>query len=192
MRAQLLLPLALAAAGCATSSVTLLPGEGQDGTGAVAVLDASGNEVVLDRPLTSGTLSRGPARVREVKSLKPAYNQLLGSLPPASARFTLNFITGTATITPESRPTLDLIRREVAARPGAEVEVVGHTDTVGAEEDNDRLSEQRAGEVVKELIAEGFPADLLRATGRGERDLKVATADNMENEQNRRVEVVVR
>ena len=99
---------------------------------------------------------------------------------------------GTTQITEASRPTLDAIRKEVAARPGAVVDVVGHTDTVGSEQDNDVLSQQRAAEVVRALVAEGFPQDLLSAVGRGERELLVKTGDNIANEENRRVEVVVR
>lgn len=191
MKAAAAALLALAAAGCATSSVTLLPGEDGQAVGSLAVLE-TGGEVVLDRPLTAGTLSSGPARVRTVKAVKPAHAQLIGSLPPAPARFILTFVQGTAQITEASRPTLDSIRKEIAARPGAAVEVVGHTDTVGSEDDNDRLSQQRAAEVVKVLLAEGFDQDLLSAVGRGERELAVPTVDNVANEQNRRVEVVVR
>lgn len=191
MKAAAAALLALAATGCATSSVTLLPGEDGHAVGSIAVLE-TGQEVVLDRPLTAGTLSNGPARVRTVRAVKPAHTQLIGSLPPAPARFILTFVQGTAQITEASRPTLDSIRKEIAARPGAAVEVVGHTDTVGSEEDNDRLSQQRAAEVVKVLLAEGFDQDLLSAVGRGERELAIPTVDNVANEQNRRVEVVVR
>jgi outer membrane protein OmpA-like peptidoglycan-associated protein len=191
MRVAAIVLLALAATGCATSSVTLLPGEDGHAVGSIAVLETN-QEVVLDQPLTAGSLSNGPARVRTIKAVKPAYAQLLGSLPPAPARFILTFVQGTAQITEASRPTLDSIRKEIAARPGAAVEVVGHTDTVGSEEDNDRLSQQRAAEVVNVLRAEGFDQDLLSAVGRGERELAVPTVDNVANEQNRRVEVVVR
>lgn len=183
--------IAVAATGCATSSVTLLPGEAGQSVGSIAVLETN-REVVLDQPLTAGTLSNGPARVRTVKAVKPAHAQLIGSLPPAPSRFILTFVQGTTQITEASRPTLDSIRKEIAARPGAAVEVVGHTDTVGSEEDNDRLSQQRAAEVVNVLLAEGFASDLLSAVGRGERELAVPTLDNIANEQNRRVEVVVR
>ena len=178
--------------GCATSSVTLLADDGSQQSGALAVLEPDGNEVVLNKPMTAGKLSSGDTKVRLVKELKPAYQQLVGGLPAAPAHFTLNFIQGTTEVTAASRPVLDLIRKEVASRPGAAVEIVGHTDTVGSEGDNDRLSQRRAAEVVKVLVAEGFAEDLLSAVGRGERELKVRTADNVANEANRRVEVVVR
>jgi len=87
---------------------------------------------------------------------------------------------------------LDQIRADVAIRPGAEAQVTGHTDTVGSEEDNDRLSMQRAQQVLSVLVSEGFPPGALSAVGRGERELAVETADDVANAQNRRVEVIVR
>ncbi len=184
--------LALALAGCATSSVTLFENEGGHATGSVAVLGPNGEETVLDRPMTAGALSAGGAKVHTVKKVKPAYRQLLGDLPRAPSRFTLYFDQGTTRITDASRPTLAKVRTEVASRAGAAVEVVGHTDTVGSGDDNDRLSQRRAEEIVRLLVSEGFDADALSATGRGERELLVTTADNTANAENRRVEIVVR
>lgn len=192
MKSSWAIALSVALAGCATSSVTLLPNEGGQSTGSVAVIGKGGQEVVLDRPMTSGNLSGGTARVRTVSEVKPAYQQLLTALPPPPSRYTLNFVQGTTQIIEASRPTLEAIRREVASRPGAVVDVVGHTDSVGSERDNDLLSQQRAAEVVRVLVSEGFPQDLLSAVGRGERELLVKTGDNVANEANRRVEVVVR
>lgn len=184
--------LAIALAGCAHSSVTLFENEGGAATGSVAVLSDKGGETVLDRPMTAGSLSASGAKVRDVKKVKPAYTALLGNLPKAPSRFTLYFDQGTTNLTAASRPLLGKVRQEVAARPGAAVEVVGHTDTVGSDDDNDRLSQRRAEEIVRVLAAEGFDPDSLSATGRGERDLLVKTADNVANGDNRRVEIVVR
>ena len=59
--------------------------------------------------------------------------------------------------------------------------MTGHTDTVGSEEDNDRLSMQRAEEVLGWLAAQGFDRSIMSAVGRGERELKEPTADNVSN-----------
>ena len=87
---------------------------------------------------------------------------------------------------------LEDIRAEVAKRPGADVQVTGHTDTVGSEGDNDLLSRKRAEEVLGFLASKGFPRTMMSAVGRGERELKVPTADNVSSAINRRVEVIVR
>lgn len=183
---------ALLLTGCATSSVTLFDNDGGADTGSVAVLGPNGEETVLDTPMTSGTLTNARAKVRPVKKVKAAHQQLLAGLPRAPARFTLYFDQGTTSLTAASRPTLGKVRLEVASRPGAAVEVVGHTDTVGSGADNDRLSERRAQEISRVLASEGFDPDSLTATGRGERELLVPTADNVSNGDNRRVEIVVR
>jgi outer membrane protein OmpA-like peptidoglycan-associated protein len=189
---RLALGAALLLAGCARDSVLLLPNEDGRATGAVAVIDEKrGREVVVDRPLTQASLTGGGAQ-HSVKTLKKSYAELLGTLPPGATAFILNFPQGSTALTPESRPVLDSIRQEIARRPGAEVQVTGHTDTVDTQERNDRLSLDRAQAVVRLLIADGFPADILSAVGRGEREPLVPTADNVSNEANRRVEVIVR
>jgi outer membrane protein OmpA-like peptidoglycan-associated protein len=70
--------------------------------------------------------------------------------------------------------------------------VIGHTDTVGGVEDNDELSLQRAERVKADLVAQGIPADRIRAAGRGEREPVVPTVDNVDEPRNRRVEINVR
>ena len=177
---------------CATPKALLLPGEDGHPVGALAVLDAKGGEQVMDQPLRSARMSRGGTKLRTATKVKPAYQQLIDALPPPAKSFTLYFVDGTTTLLPSSRPVLDQIRAEMAARSGAEVQVTGHTDTVGSDDDNDRLSQQRADEVMGELIAEGFPRDALSAVGRGEREPAVNTGDNVASVANRRVEVIVR
>jgi outer membrane protein OmpA-like peptidoglycan-associated protein len=191
VKAALALGAAVALGGCATGSVVLLPSEGGADTGALAVIDDRGREVLVDRPLTSAALGTS-SRPQPVRKLKASYSRLLTSLPPGAIGFVLNFPQGSTQLTPDSRPVLDTIRQEVARRPGAEVQVTGHTDTVDSAERNDRLSQERAEAVMALLIAEGFPADILTAVGRGERELLVPTADNVPNDSNRRVEVIVR
>jgi len=117
---------------------------------------------------------------------------LLTSLPPPAKSFVLYFDLGTATPTPASQAVLTALRAEIASRSGPQVEVTGHTDTVGSEADNDRLSQQRAEEVLNWLAGQGFDRSLMSAVGRGERELKEPTMDNISNAANRRVEVIVR
>ncbi|MBK8318333.1 MAG: OmpA family protein [Betaproteobacteria bacterium] len=57
--------------------------------------------------------------------------------------------------------------------------VIGHTDTVGAGELNDRLAETRAKTMQAELVRLGIDPESIKASGRGERDLKVQTPDEV-------------
>ena len=184
----------LALAGCAHSSMVLLPDE-DGGHGEVSIRKANGSGATLvNEPNTRTTLdgSRPTTRPLGAKGLTPDEASLVSALPPPPKSFTLYFLEGTTEMTPESVPVLDELRSEIARRPGAEVQVTGHTDTVGSDADNDALSLKRAREILNLLATKGFDRSVMRAVGRGERELKVPTADNVSSPINRRVEVIVR
>ena len=69
--------------------------------------------------------------------------------------------------------------------------IIGHTDSVGKDEANQKLSEGRANEVMKDLIERGIAADRIEAEGRGETQ-PIDTNDTEEGRQNnRRVEIEI-
>jgi len=190
-----LIAAALALAGCAHSSVVLLPEEdGGHGEIALRSKDGKGAETVMSEANSRATLGGAQPSIRPLgaNGLKPNEAALLASLPPPAKSFTLYFHEGTTEIAPESAGMLEQIRAEVAKRPGAEVQVTGHTDTVGSDADNDLLSRKRAEEIVNWLATKGFDRGMMSAVGRGERELKERTADNVASAANRRVEVLVR
>ena len=83
---------------------------------------------------------------------------------------------------------LDELRR----RPSPDILVIGHTDRVGNDAENDQLSLQRAERVRESFVAQGIAAERIRAAGRGEREPIVPTADGVDEPRNRRVEINVR
>jgi len=186
---------AFALAGCAHSSVVLLPDE-DGGHGEIGIRQArgQGGETVMRDANSRATLSGGQPTIQPLgaKGLKPTEAALLASLPPPPRSFTLYFLEGTTQIAAESAGMLEQIHAEVARRPGAEVQVTGHTDTVGSNADNDVLSRKRAEEIVNWLATKGFDRRMMSSVGRGERELKQHTADNVASAANRRVEVLVR
>jgi len=70
--------------------------------------------------------------------------------------------------------------------------VIGHTDTVGSLDFNDKLSRARADRMRELLIERGLPGERIQAAGRGKRELLVPTEDNVSEPKNRRVEINVR
>jgi outer membrane protein OmpA-like peptidoglycan-associated protein len=70
--------------------------------------------------------------------------------------------------------------------------VIGHTDRVGSVEHNDALSKKRAELVSGALTSAGIPAAQIEVAGRGEREPVVATADEVAEPRNRRVEISIR
>jgi outer membrane protein OmpA-like peptidoglycan-associated protein len=71
----------------------------------------------------------------------------------------------------------------------ASILVTGHTDTVGSNRYNDRLSMRRANAVKDELVRQGIGAGQITATGKGETELLVQTGDNVKEPQNRRATI---
>jgi outer membrane protein OmpA-like peptidoglycan-associated protein len=79
----------------------------------------------------------------------------------------VTFATGTARLTPASRPALDKAAETIAVNASIRIEVGGHTDNVGRPANNLRLSQQRAEAVRAYLITKGVKADRLVAKGFG-------------------------
>jgi outer membrane protein OmpA-like peptidoglycan-associated protein len=75
--------------------------------------------------------------------------------------------------------------------PGSTVNIVGYTDSVGSNDNNLRLSEQRAQSVRAYLVSQGVDSSKLLAVGRGE-DQPIASNDTPEGRaNNRRVELII-
>jgi outer membrane protein OmpA-like peptidoglycan-associated protein len=101
------------------------------------------------------------------------------------------FDTGSYTLRPAAREKLAKVSGILLAYPGLKLQVEGHTDSVGSDEFNQRLSEQRAGVVRDYLVAQGVAADAITAAGFG-KTRPIASNDTAEGrQQNRRVEIVV-
>lgn len=83
------------------------------------------------------------------------------------------FVFGKADLTPQGEATLNEFLRSLANTSFNGILIVGHTDPIGSERYNQRLSERRADAVARHLTTHGVPRDRAIAQGRGERELKV-------------------
>ncbi|HYR84641.1 MAG TPA: OmpA family protein [Terriglobia bacterium] len=101
------------------------------------------------------------------------------------------FDTGKYTLKPGAREKLAKISGIVLAHPGLKLEVEGHTDSVGGEEYNQKLSEQRASSVRDFLISQGVSSTLITARGFGKAQPVASNDTPSGRQQNRRVEMVV-
>jgi outer membrane protein OmpA-like peptidoglycan-associated protein len=101
------------------------------------------------------------------------------------------FDTGSFTLKPAAREKLAKVSGILLAHPGLTMQIEGHTDSVGSDGFNVRLSEQRAGSVRDFLGEQGVSPSSITAQGFGKAE-PVATNDTAEGRQrNRRVEIVV-
>ena len=116
--------------------------------------------------------------------------------PPAAAlperNFVVYFATNSSTLSPAARYTVQQSAAAVKQVYAARISVTGHTDTVGKQQYNQRLSERRAAAVRAELLNQGIPANQIDASGVGESDVAVPTADGVNEPRNRCVVITER
>jgi outer membrane protein OmpA-like peptidoglycan-associated protein len=203
-RAAWVLAVALLCVGCAKAPrvaqpatrddlYVLLPGA--DGKVGALIVTHQGQERVLDSAHAAARI-RTPGTVEAVTSSDEEARRLfaaaLRAQPPRPSSFVLYFLHDSDEFTPESKQVVEGLLNEISRRPAPEVVVIGHTDTMGTDEYNDRLSMQRAERVRLRLIELGITADRILAAGRGKRELLVPTGDQVAEPKNRRVEIVVK
>jgi outer membrane protein OmpA-like peptidoglycan-associated protein len=159
------------------------------------VIRSASGETVLDRPYAGADVtSKGNVTLNQTDAaqVRERFGAALDAQPPRPVSFLVYFITNSDELTPESRKTFDQIKAELVKRPVPDIIVIGHTDRVGTIEYNDKLSLARARTVRAALVAAGISGERIQEAGRGEREPLVATADEVAEPKNRRVEINVR
>jgi outer membrane protein OmpA-like peptidoglycan-associated protein len=100
------------------------------------------------------------------------------------------FDTNQSTLKASAHGTLDRLAMALRENSGRKVLIEGHTDNVGSDETNQRLSERRAQAVQSALTERGVAREQIAAIGKGESS-PVASNDNADGRQsNRRVELI--
>lgn len=173
--------------------VVLVPGA--DGkVGAVSVKSAQG-ETVINNAYASATATGNAAPVTgssSVAEVQQTFGDTVKARPQPPVSYTLYFLEGSDQYTAESQKTVETVLAELARRPAAEIAMIGHTDRVGAVDYNDKLSLQRAERVRADFLKRGVAERAISVAGRGEREPLVATADEVAEARNRRVEINIR
>jgi len=95
------------------------------------------------------------------------------------------------TLKPGAREKLAKVAGILLAYPGLKVQLEGHTDSVGSDEYNLKLSDERAGAVRGYLLAQGVSTANLTAVGLGKASPVASNETAAGRQQNRRVEMVV-
>ncbi len=84
---------------------------------------------------------------------------------------------------------LDAVAEEVRKNPPSQISVVGHADTSGPTQYNDRLAFKRATVVREALVSRGVAEGIISIDGRGEHELLVPTPDDIREPANRRANI---
>jgi outer membrane protein OmpA-like peptidoglycan-associated protein len=153
-------------------------------------LDAQSAELSkseLARKAAEERASAAIASLKELAQVKEEANRTVVTLSGA-----VLFKTGESTLLPLARNALAEVATALKELEDSQVVVIkGHTDSNGADDMNQRLSQARAEAVRNYLLSEGVRASALRAVGKGEGE---PIADNKSAEgraNNRRVEIVI-
>ena len=200
MRYLLVVAAAFIAAGCAcapgvTPALFVVVPAADGHIGKIVVQANGGESRTIDtaygaqRVRADGTVEASTLSAAEVSA---TFGTTMAALPGRPTSYTLYFLEGKDELTPDSKVELDKVFSELSRRPLPDIVVIGHTDTVGGLEYNDRLSRARADRLREMLVDLGIPPDRITAAGRGKRELLVPTEDNVSEARNRRVEINVR
>ena len=100
----------------------------------------------------------------------------------------INFETGKADLKPESNEELDRLVSLLEGNQTIKVEISAHTDDVGNDDSNLKLSEKRAKTVVDYLTTKGIKAERMTAKGYGETQPLGANDTDENKAKNRRVQ----
>ncbi|UYL09503.1 OmpA family protein [Bdellovibrio sp. SKB1291214] len=103
----------------------------------------------------------------------------------------LNFASGKSTLTPKNKALLQRVETALNDVPAAKIEVQGHTDSTGKAETNQRISEERAKSVQRQLIANGASSDKVDAIGLGDERPISNNGTAAGRAQNRRIDLVI-
>jgi outer membrane protein OmpA-like peptidoglycan-associated protein len=135
-------------------------------------------------PMTAPVTTPAPAPVTTAP-MAPATAPVSAPMP-ATSDFTVYFDFDSWTLTAEDLTVLTSVINTARTGGQSHITVVGHTDTSGSSDYNQKLSVRRANVVVEALVDMGARRAAIQASGVGETDLAVQTGDNVKEAKNRR------
>jgi outer membrane protein OmpA-like peptidoglycan-associated protein len=184
--------LVLASCSSRQSLFVVLPNP--DGSSGAVTIEDGQKSVVLDQPYAAGEVRGGvaaPVKVDQAQ-VQQIFGNALAAQPVLPSHFVLYFEKDSDTLTPASQQQYAAVFADIKRRSVYEVEVIGHTDTLGTVPHNQQLSMSRAEMIRDRLVHDGISPKSISVAGRGQLDLAVKTADQVAEPRNRRVEITVR
>ena len=154
----------------------------------------AGAEAELDRGIREGAQAE-PEKAELRSQLLTQFNAILQTRDTTRGLIVnvpdVLFDTDQFSLRPLAREKLAKVAGIVSAHPGLRLDVEGYTDSVGGDEYNQRLSEQRGTSVRDYLIQQGMPGSSVTTKSFG-KTAPVASNDTAQGrQQNRRVELVI-
>ena len=157
-------------------------------TGSVAPGDTNHEQLVTEIESRFGTLLPVDISAVTIDLSADALAVLEAEIQEAVTANPILFAPQSSDLDPASDAVLADIATRLLELPEVQVEIVGHTDDQGPDDENQVLSENRAEAVKARLVELGVDEDRLNARGEGEQ-FPIVPNDSAENrERNRRIE----
>ena len=186
----------LSATGCAKKNTFVLLPDPNGNVGEITVATDKGTQVVnraeYSVQVSSAEDPPGKPEKMDRETIEEKFGMALAADPGLPAIFNLYFKSGTDQLTTDSDKLVPDILAAISQRKSQDISVVGHTDRVGAEDLNLRLSRNRAVSIKNLLISRGVDPNIVFVDAHGESNPLVPTEDEVAEPQNRRVDVTVR
>lgn len=145
--------------------------------------------------------AQAEARAKEAEMAKAELAQLLKEMSELQGQLTdrgivltigdVLFATGKSNLNASAQRSMDKISEFLQKKHNRNLLVEGHTDSVGSDEYNQGLSEQRAASVKSALVKRGIASERIVTIGYGKKFPLASNADASGKQQNRRVEAVI-
>jgi outer membrane protein OmpA-like peptidoglycan-associated protein len=191
----------LASSGCALSKKAqgAVIGAGAGGAAGAVVGNATGSTV---RGAIIGAVIGGAAGAVIGHQMDKQAGELAADVPGAQVQrigegIAVTFPDGVLfpfdsdQLHPAARENMRSFAASLKQYPNTRAMVVGHTDSVGADDYNQGLSERRAAATADFLVAQGVERSRISTIGRGEGEPIATNATDQGRSQNRRVEVAI-
>ena len=120
------------------------------------------------------------------------YAMLFKIEPTKPRTYIVYFKPNSTELTEASKKTLQEALKSIQKRSPCTVDVIGHTDTVGSNQVNAKVSLKRANYIKSMIEARKMKILSLVAKGYGEEDLQMKTANNTAEAKNRNVEIFIK
>ncbi|WP_160714335.1 OmpA family protein [Chitinophaga solisilvae] len=144
---------------------------------------------IVDKSFLASVVANHP-ELLEGTAIQEKYAENITS-EVSSKSYQIQFETGSSVIKANSHAVLDEILKSAVVAEGLKIGVYGHTDNIGNETANTKLSNERAEAVKNYLMGKGLPVSRIESKGYGSTK---PVADNNTNDgraQNRRVQIVL-
>ncbi len=159
------------------------------------VITSKNAQIIVDKPLMMVKLIKGgkiskPIKISEDK-LKSDFGNVLNATPQKEFSINLFFKSG-VNLTNNSKKDIPKIIQEIKNRQPCIVSIVGYSDTLGNKKTNLKVSEKRAQSIKKLIEKRKVKIQSIKILALGESNLLIPTKDEIDNEQNRRVEITIK